>query len=319
MMFVDEVRLVVESGAGGKGCISFLLRPDHKRVPDGGDGGDGGGVLFQADENVTDLEPLSFMKRVKAEPGALGSRNQRTGRNGPPLVVRVPCGSVLTDLETQLRIRDLERHGDSVVVAAGGRGGGGNSHGRMPRPAEPGRVVQLHVVFKLPTDVIFLGLPNSGKSTLLNRLTCAKTKVSSYPFTTPYPRMGVFRTKDARALRLCELPGLLEGSSEGRGVGNKFLKHVGRTRLLVIVLKPNNSFNLSPESAYHILLEELRKYDEHYLEIPRLILLNGADEPGFEAHLKHTKRALKQPILSISAERGDGLEVFCAKMLELLK
>ena len=306
-MFIDEINLVVEPGSGGKGCESYAVRSDRKRVPDGGDGGKGGDIIFRADQNVVDLDELRYRKNIRAPAGEPGGPNNRTGRSSQPVIVKVPCGTLIMDQQNDLRIRDLKVHGEEVVVAEGGRGGGGNQHGQM-RASEKGIVVQVSLVIRLVTDVVLLGFPNSGKSLLLSKLTHAQPKSELYPFSTQAPQLGTLEVSDYKQIKICELPGLLEGSHAGKGIGNKFLRHLNHTKLLVLVLDPYNSYSATVSQNYKILIEELRRYNESTLNIPRLIVINKADQPGFKERVKNFHPNNGEKVLIISSSRDDGLE-----------
>ncbi len=309
-MFIDEVNITVESGAGGRGCVSFFVRTDHKKVPDGGNGGKGGDIVFQADENVTGLEDFLRKRIIRAESGGSGGANLKTGKSSAPVVVRIPCGTLILNRETNLRIRDLYDHGEEVIVAEGGRGAPGNQHGHQDHIPEKGQVVQVGLILKLLSDAVFIGSPSSGKSTLLNQLTHAHTKVGNYPFSTQVPQLGVMEAPDYRQFKLCELPALLEGSHEGKGLGNKFLRHLERTRLIVLVLDPFNENGKNVRENYKVLIHELERYSENILDIPRIIVINKSDRPEFSKKVKNAKVAFKEPTSTISALTGDGVKKF---------
>lgn len=309
-MFIDEANIMVESGAGGRGCESFFMRTDHKKVPDGGNGGKGGDIVFRADENVTGLEDFLRKRIIRAEPGGAGGANLKTGKSSAPVIVRIPCGTLILNRETNLRIRDLFNHGEEVIVAQGGRGGPGNQHGHQVHDPEKGQTVSLSLILKLMSDAVFIGSPSGGKSTLLNQLTHANAKVGAYPFSTRVPQLGVMETSDYRQFKLCELPALLEGAHEGKGLGNKFLRHLERTRLIVLVLDPFNEYGKSIRENYDMLIHELRRYAENILDIPRIIAVNKSDLPGFAKKIKEAKVAFKEPTFTVSALTGDGIEKF---------
>ncbi|MBI4431575.1 MAG: Obg family GTPase CgtA [Candidatus Omnitrophica bacterium] len=307
-MFIDEVAITVQSGSGGRGCESFCLRTDHKKVPDGGDGGKGGDIIFCADKNVSGLEDFVNRRVIRAEAGGSGGANFKTGRSSAPVVMRLPCGTLILNRETDLRIRDLADHGDEVVVAKGGRGGAGNQHGRRVCDPGEGHAVQLMLILKLVSHVALVGLPNSGKSLLLNQLTGARAKVDTYPFSTKSPQLGVFEASDYRQLKICELPGILEGSHAGKGLGNKFLRHLERTQLIVVLLDPFNDYKLGVREGYKVLLHELGRYAENIPDIPRMIVVNKSDLPGFAKRLAGMKSEFKEPVFLVSALTGNGID-----------
>lgn len=307
--FVDEVDIKVESGAGGRGCESYRMRSDRKRVPEGGNGGCGGDVVFQADRNVTSLEDLKFRQRICAASGEPGGANGRTGRSSAPVIVKVPCGTLITDRATHLRIRELNAHADSVVVAKGGQGGIGNHGGGSTREPERAMTVDLHVVLKLASDVVLIGFPSSGKSTLLNHLTRAHAKTGAYSFSTSAPELGMLETDDFCQLKICELPGVIQGSHQGKGLGNAFLRHALNTRLVLILLDPYNAGALTVSENYRVILEELRHYKPELLSIPRMVLINKADLADFKERFDAESFRIEEPCFVISALSGYNLPV----------
>ena len=307
-MFIDEINITVESGVGGKGCESFFVRTDHKRVPNGGNGGKGGDIIFRADENVTGLDDFLHKRIIKAEPGGSGGANLKTGRSSDPVILKIPCGTFILNRESNLRIRDLVDHGDEVIVAEGGKGGTGNQHGQLLQAPGKGQIVQLSLTVKLASDVVLLGLPNSGKSLLLRGLTNAQAKVETYPFSTQAPQLGIMESSGYGQLKICELPGLLKGASEGKGLGNKFLRHLERTRLIVLVLDPFNEYALSMRESYKVILHELKLHAENILDIPRLIVVNKSDKTGFSKYADSAQASFKETVIAVSALSGTGLD-----------
>ncbi len=301
--WLDDVEIQISSGKGGKGCASHFRRADHKRVPNGGAGGRGGDVTLRALSTLGTLGAFRPDQRFVAESGAPGSSNKKRGHDGEGLIVEVPCGTLVVNEHHELRVRDLASAGDEVCVARGGRGGWGNADGRTAQPGLPGETFHLRLDLRIPADVALVGTPNSGKSTLLNALTGAHSRVGDYAFTTRELQLGSYETADYRRLALMELPGLLQGSFEGRGIGNKFLKHLSRVRLIVFVLDPENPFGYDLQTCYDVLLEEVRRFEPRSLELAQLAVVSKADR--LTAALRW-RRKREHPI-EVSALEGTGM------------
>jgi GTP-binding protein len=293
MKLVDEAEITVIAGNGGNGCISFRR---EKFIPlggpDGGDGGDGGDVWLQADENLNTLVDFRHQTKFKAQRGENGMGRQMYGKAGEDLVITVPVGTVVHNVETNEIIGDLTEHGQRLLVAKGGRGGLGNMHfkssvNRAPRKATPGgqgetRVLRLEL--KLLADVGLLGFPNAGKSTFIRAVSAATPKVADYPFTTLYPNLGVVSVEPGRSFVIADIPGLIEGAAEGAGLGSLFLRHIQRTRLLLhlVDISPMDPLNgaqglPSPVQQVRAIERELGRFDPALLEKPRWLVLNKAD------------------------------------------
>ncbi|WP_330946902.1 GTPase ObgE [Thermomonas sp. LB-4] len=290
MKLVDEAEITVTAGNGGNGCIGFRR---EKFIPlggpDGGDGGAGGDVWLQADENLNTLVDFRHQTRFKAQRGENGMGSQRYGKAGEDTVITVPVGTVIHNVETDEVIGDLTEHGQRLLVAKGGHGGLGNMHfkssvNRAPRKATPGgegesRVLRLEL--KLLADVGLLGFPNAGKSTFIRAVSAATPKVADYPFTTLYPNLGVVSVEPGRSFVIADIPGLIEGAADGAGLGSLFLRHVQRTRLLLhlvdIAPMDYEGSAVSPAEQVRAIEQELRKYDPAMLEKPRWLVLNKAD------------------------------------------
>ena len=290
MKLVDEAEITVTAGNGGNGCIGFRR---EKFIPlggpDGGDGGAGGDVWLQADENLNTLVDFRHQTRFKAQRGENGMGSQRYGKAGEDTVITVPVGTVIHNVETDEVIGDLTEHGQRLLVAKGGIGGLGNMHfkssvNRAPRKATPGgegesRVLRLEL--KLLADVGLLGFPNAGKSTFIRAVSAATPKVADYPFTTLYPNLGVVSVEPGRSFVIADIPGLIEGAADGAGLGSLFLRHVQRTRLLLhlvdIAPMDYEGSAVSPAEQVRAIEHELRKYDPAMLEKPRWLVLNKAD------------------------------------------
>ena len=291
MKLVDEAEITVTAGNGGNGCIAFRR---EKFIPlggpNGGDGGNGGDVWLQADENLNTLVDFRHETRFKAQRGENGMGSQMYGKAGEDKVITVPVGTVVHNVDTDEVIGDLTAHGQRLLVAKGGIGGLGNMHfkssvNRTPRRATPGtegETRELRLELKLLADVGLLGFPNAGKSTFIRAVSAATPKVADYPFTTLYPNLGVVSVEVGRSFVIADIPGLIEGAADGAGLGSLFLRHVQRTRLLlhlvdVAPMAYEGADQLSPAEQVRAIEHELRKYDPAMLEKPRWLVLNKAD------------------------------------------
>ena len=289
MKLVDEAEINVSAGNGGNGCVGFRR---EKFIPlggpDGGDGGAGGSVWIEADENLNTLVDFRHQRSFRAERGENGMGSQRYGKGGEDTTITVPVGTVVINVETDEIIGDLTRHGQRLLVAQGGKGGLGNMHfkssvNRSPRKALPGlpgdeRTIKLEL--KLLADVGLLGFPNAGKSTFVRAVSAATPKVADYPFTTLYPNLGVVSVEQYRSFVIADIPGLIEGAADGVGLGSLFLRHVQRTRLLlhlVDMVPMEGGVEAPPAEQVRAIERELQKYDPAMLEKPRWLVLNKAD------------------------------------------
>ncbi len=282
MRFVDEASLFVKAGDGARGCVSFRREKYVPRGgPDGGDGGKGGDVAIVGQKNLISLLDFKYKRSYKAENGRLGSGNNKTGRNGRDLVIRVPVGTLVLDGETDQLVADIVRDGQRCVVARGGSGGKGNARfatsvHKAPREfgeGEPGEARRLKLELKILADTGIIGLPNAGKSTLLSVLTEAKPEIGDYPFTTLTPALGVLADEQATTV-LAEIPGIVEGAASGKGLGLTFLRHIERTILLLWVVDASSP---SPVRDYEVLETELGLYGRGLPEKERIIVLNKCD------------------------------------------
>ncbi|MEO6264153.1 MAG: GTPase ObgE [Luteimonas sp.] len=289
MKLVDEAEITVTAGNGGDGCIGFRR---EKFIPlggpDGGDGGGGGDVWLQADENLNTLVDFRHQKQFRAQRGENGMGQQRYGKGGDDATITVPVGTVVLNVDTDEVIGDLTLHGERLLVAKGGKGGLGNMHfkssiNRSPRRATPGSEGEqrtLKLELKLLADVGLLGFPNAGKSTFVRAVSAATPKVADYPFTTLYPNLGVVSVEPGRSFVIADIPGLIEGAADGAGLGSLFLRHVQRTRLLlhlVDIAPMEGGVEVAPAEQVRAIEHELRKYDPAMLEKPRWLVLNKAD------------------------------------------
>ena len=323
MKFIDEAKITVKAGDGGNGCVSFRR---EKYIPfggpDGGDGGDGGSVWLIGDEGLNTLADFRFQRRFEAERGENGHGRNRTGKSGSDLEVPVPLGTQVFDADTDELIGDVTRVGQRLLVAQGGFHGLGNtryksSTNRAPRqskPGTPGDLRTLKLELKVLADVGLLGLPNAGKSTLLRQVSAAEPKVADYPFTTLHPQLGVVRVGPTQSFVMADIPGLIEGASEGAGLGIRFLKHLARTRLLlhlVDVAPPDP--DLDPLEAIDTVVAELEQFSAELARLPRWLVLNKADlldAAALEALRARAadKLSEEQPLFMISAATGSGVD-----------
>lgn len=282
-MFIDSAKIHVKAGDGGNGVISFRREKYvPKGGPDGGDGGNGGSVYIVADSNLSTLLDFRYAHYYKAERGGHGQGSRKSGLSGNDIIIKAPCGTLIKDSESGHVIADLTEHGAKALVAKGGKGGRGNQHfatptNRAPRYAEPGQPGEertLELELKLLADVGLVGFPNAGKSTLISVLSAAKPKIADYPFTTLEPNLGIVRYQEYKGFVMADIPGIIEGASEGKGLGLKFLKHIERTKVLAILL-PADSPDL--KSDYKVLTDELKKFSPTLAEKPRVVVISKMD------------------------------------------
>ena len=321
MGFVDEVVITVRSGDGGRGCVSFRREKFIPRGgPDGGDGGKGGSVLFRATERLATLLDFKYRRLFKAKNGDPGKGKSQTGKNGRDVVIEVPPGTLLYDEETGEELADLVRDGQEVLILEGGQGGKGNEHfatstNRAPRMAQPGiagEEKRLRLSLKYLADVGLIGLPNAGKSTLLSRITTAKPKIADYPFTTLIPNLGVMTLGEDKHLTVADIPGLIEGASEGKGLGHRFLKHIERTRLLLHVMDVTFGPAQTLLEDFFVVRKELEKYHVNVAEKDQIVVINKIDLYSPQHRdVREVKQALKNlgvESVPVSALTGEGLE-----------
>ena len=327
-VFVDEARIVVRAGRGGNGCASFRREKYVSHGgPDGGDGGRGGHIYLEARAGLNTLLDISQRATYTAANGGHGQGKKRHGRNGRDVVIAVPPGTVVRDADRGHVLRDLLRPGDRVLVTRGGAGGRGNkafatATNQAPTYAEPGRPGEERTVLlelKLIADVGIVGLPNAGKSTLLSHLSAARPKIADYPFTTTEPSLGIVAAGTYRRFVLADLPGLIEGAHRGTGLGDRFLRHVERTRLLLhLVDAAPQPGEPGPDEAYHIIGQELCQYSSRLAAKPALVVANKADLTGSEGGVRELEQACGQEVLVISAVTGQGLPELVAAVVRAL-
>ncbi|HEV3027964.1 MAG TPA: GTPase ObgE [Planctomycetota bacterium] len=315
-MFRDEAKLKIKAGDGGNGCVSFRREALVPRGgPDGGDGGKGGDVVLVADGNYNTLYHLIHRPRFVAPSGGHGGGQKCSGKMGRDLVVLVPVGTLVRDLDKNVLLKDLAHSGDRIVICKGGRGGRGNQHfatstNQAPRKAIPGGIGEsrnVRLELKMIADVGLVGLPNAGKSTLISRLSAARPKVADYPFTTLVPNLGIIRGKDYRDIVVADLPGIIEGAHEGKGLGDRFLKHVERTRLIVHLVDVSPEALKPPLEAYRTIRKELESYSPVLSAKPEIIVATKIDATGAKKSAGAFKKKVKH-VLEISSVTGAGLK-----------
>lgn len=326
-MFVDEVTIKVEAGKGGDGCTAFRREkfvPDGG--PDGGNGGRGSDIVFRVDEGLRTLLDLRYKSMIKAPKGENGSGKNKNGRGAEDVVIDVPLGTVVRDADTGFVIADLTHKGDEAVVARGGRGGRGNrafATASHPAPdisekGEPGEAKTLKVELKLLADVGLVGLPSVGKSTILSMISASKPKIAAYHFTTLSPNLGVVRTKDNRSFVVADLPGLIEGASEGEGLGDRFLRHIERTKVIAHIIDMSGFEGRNPYDDYVTINNELKAYNAILLERPQIVVANKMDMPGAEENLIEFKKKVPVPVYEISAIQNKGLDEVLIALADIL-
>ena len=320
-MFIDEARIFVKAGDGGDGCQS-LYRDRVNRIgtPDGGPGGNGGNIIFEADGNIHTLLDFQFRQHFKADPGLNGSSNHKKGHYGNDRHIKVPPGTIIRDAENGLLLRDLAHAGDSVIIAKGGQGGRGNSRGREATKGAAGEEKTVKLELKLIADVGIIGYPNAGKSTLISKISKARPKIASYPFTTKEPVLGMVRLYDDLNILVADIPGLMEGAHEGRGLGHKFLRHVERTKTLIHLIDIAATDCRDPYSDYVKLNKELKEYSKELARKPQIVVLNKIDCPQSEENLRAFKKKMKtRKFLKISALTGEGIKDLVAVIAKVMK
>ena len=329
-MFVDEVTIWVKAGDGGNGCLSFhreMYVP--KGGPDGGDGGRGGHIIFQVDSQLTTLVDLRYQSRYRAQRGSPGQGNNRHGKNGEDVVIRVPPGTLVKGKETGDVLADLTKPGEQYLAAQGGKGGRGNtrfksSTNQAPRRVEsgkPGEERHLLLELKLLADIGIIGFPNVGKSTLISRISAAHPKIASYPFTTLTPNLGVVRTSKYRSFVVVDIPGLMEGASHGTGLGFQFLRHIERTRYFVHVIDISSATRRDPVDDFNRLHAELEHYDPELCQRSQIVVANKLDILQEEERLRKLQafcRNRQLPCFPISAVTGQGVQDVVTCMTNLL-
>ena len=329
-MFVDEVEIRVIAGKGGDGCTAFR-REKYISMggPYGGNGGHGGDIIFKVDQGLHTLLDLRYQKTLKAEKGENGKGKNQHGKNAEDLVVKVPQGTVVTDLDTGLILGDLKDKDSEVIVAKGGRGGRGNTAFKTQTNTAPdfsengeeGEDKLLKVEVKMIADVGLVGLPSVGKSTIISCVSKSKPKIAAYHFTTLSPNLGVTRSTDGRSFVLADLPGLIEGASQGEGLGDKFLRHIERTKVIAHVIDMSGSELRDPYEDYVLINKELNEFNEKLLKKPQIIIANKMDIETSKDNLIEFKKKLNNPdinIFEVSAFTNTGLQPVIDTLADIL-
>lgn len=329
MKFIDRVKIYVQAGTGGNGTVAFR-REAHvpKGGPSGGDGGRGGSVIFVATNSLSTLLDLRYYREYKAQNGEKGHAKKMHGADADDLVIRVPVGTCVYDDDTDNIIADLTKDGQRAVIAKGGRGGRGNARfasSRNPAPkicenGEPGEKFNLRVELKLLADVGLVGFPSVGKSTLLSVVSKARPQIADYHFTTIVPNLGVVQVKDGRSFVMADLPGLIEGASQGKGLGHQFLRHIERCRVIVHIIDMSGSEGRDPYEDYVTINKELGEYEYRLLERPQIIVANKMDGDEAEENLKKFKEKLgDQKVFPIIAPIHEGIDAVLYAVADALE
>lgn len=327
-MFVDEVLMTIEAGTGGNGCMAYRR---EKYIPMGGpyggNGGKGSDIIFKADEGLKTLIDLRYKKRIKGNNGNNGEGKNKNGSNSEDVIVKVPIGTTVKDADTGVVIADLTKQGQEAIIAYGGRGGRGNvslSSRSNPCPSyaengEPGEVRNVKVELRMIADVGLVGMPSVGKSTILSMISNANPKIASYHFTTLSPNLGVVKTND-NTFVVADLPGLIEGASDGAGLGHKFLKHIERTKIIAHVIDMSSYEGRDPYEDYVAIREELEKFSAKLLTKPEIIIANKMDGEKAKENLENFKKKIKsKDIYEVTALLGEGLDAVIDKLSQMSK
>ena len=326
-MFVDEVEIRVEAGNGGDGCTAFR-REKYIEMggPYGGNGGHGADIIFKVDQGLHTLLDLRYQKTIKGLKGENGKGKNQHGKGAQPLVVKVPQGTVVTDLDTGLIIADLSHKNQEEIIAKGGRGGRGNSAFKtqtntcpdFSENGEEGEIKNLKVEVKMLADVGLVGLPSVGKSTIISCVSRSKPKIAAYHFTTLNPNLGVCKASDGRSFVMADLPGLIEGASQGEGLGDKFLRHIERTKVIAHVIDMSGSEMRDPYEDYLLINKELEAFNQKLIEKPMIIIANKMDLPEAKDNLEEFKKKVDCEIYEVSGATNTGLQKVVDRLADLI-
>lgn len=328
MKFIDSAKIYLKAGKGGDGIVSFR-REAHVPLggPFGGDGGRGGSVIFEVDPAKSTLLDLRYRKKIIAQNGENGKTKKMHGADGKDEIVQVPLGTIVKDAETGRIVADLTNPGQKAVVCKGGNGGRGNFHfktSRNPAPeyaenGEAGEEFEAYIELKLLADVGLVGYPSVGKSTILSVVSAARPEIADYPFTTLTPKMGVVSVGDGRSFVMADLPGLIEGASQGKGLGHEFLKHIERCRVIIHVIDMGGNTGRDPVEDYKVINSELEQYKYKLLQRPQIVVANKMDEDGAEENLERFRKAYPDlevfPVISLI---GEGMQAVLYRAADLL-
>lgn len=327
-MFIDEVIVELYAGDGGNGCMAFRR---EKYVPMGGpfggNGGRGSNIIFQVDEGLNTLVDLRYNRMIKGKKGTNGEGKAKHGKNAEDIIIKVPIGTVVTDVETNYIIADLTKKEDQAIIARGGRGGRGNiafATRLNPAPSfaengEPGEYKKVKVELKLLADVGLVGLPSVGKSTIISKISASKPKIAAYHFTTLFPNLGVVRVGEKKSFVVADLPGLIKGASLGEGLGDRFLKHIERTRVIAHVIDMSGFEGRDPYDDYVLINEELKNFNPSLLEKPQIIIANKMDLEMSKQNIKEFRKKVKDvSIFEVSAMNNQGMKEVLISLSNLL-
>ncbi len=326
-MFVDEVEIKVTAGNGGDGCTAFRREKFVEMGgPFGGNGGHGQDIIFKVDTGLHTLLDLRYQKTIKGEKGENGKGKNQHGKSREPLIIKVPQGTVVTDLDTGLVIADLSHKDQEELIAKGGRGGRGNTAFKTQTNTAPdfsengemGEEKNLKVEVKMLADVGLVGLPSVGKSTIISCVSKSKPKIAAYHFTTLVPNLGVVKSTDGRSFVMADLPGLIEGASEGEGLGDKFLRHIERTRVIAHVIDMSGSEGRDPYEDYLLINKELASFNEKLTKKPMIVIANKMDIEGSKENLEKFKKKVDCEIYEVSAAMNKGLQTVVDRLADLL-
>lgn len=320
-MFIDTAKLYLKAGDGGDGCNSFERdQAGRKMRPNGGPGGKGGDIFFKTDENVRTLLDFQYRRHFEAKRGGHGSSNNKKGAFGSDCLIKIPAGTIIKDFETGEVLADLIKLGDTFLVCKGGDGGSGNSRYRQAEKGHEGEAKTVLLELKLIADVGIIGYPNAGKSTLISRISKARPKIADYPFTTKEPVLGVARVKNFEFV-VADIPGLIEGAHKGKGLGDKFLRHIERTKMLIHLIDMGGFSQRDPVEDYTKLNRELGLYSRALIEKPQIIAANKMDlGKSAQDSLKRVRAVVKRKkIIPISAKNGEGLKEVLAETVKQLR
>lgn len=307
-MMIDKIHLTVQGGRGGNGCESYFHRIDRKIVPNGGDGGSGGNIIFRAGRNAPGLDRLKLKQFLTAPAGGHGGSNHKRGACGEDLIVLVPVGTSIFNRENRFAIRDLNNDGDEVIVARGGAGGVGNIGDKQTTAGEEGERLEIELELLLPADIFLVGLPNSGKSSLLHRLTKAAVEGKEYPFATTSPVMGIYEYDGYKQINICELPSIFAGSVKGHGLGTDFLKHLAKGKAIVYMLDTDGRFAGSLTEGYQTLKKIVHEQNPGFKQLPNAVVVNKIDLCADPGMVQEEMQKLGELYFLISVKTGEGIE-----------